>query len=53
MIPVTEKTTIRVDESTKDRLKEYGDMGMSYDDVLNHVLDRLEQLEDEHGDNNE
>lgn len=47
------KTTIRVAESTKECLKEHGEMGMSYDDVLNHVLDRLERLEDEREDNDE
>ena len=35
------KTTIRVAESTKERLKDRGEMGMSYDDALNHVLDHL------------
>lgn len=45
-----QKTTIRVAESTKERLKEWGEMGMSYDDALNHVLDRLEQLEREGND---
>jgi predicted DNA binding CopG/RHH family protein len=41
-----QKTTIRVAESTKERLKNRGEMGMSYDDALNHVLDQLEELED-------
>ena len=41
------KTTIRVAESTKVRLKERGEMGMTYDDALTHVLDRLEKLEHE------
>lgn len=48
-----QKTTIRVAESTKERLKQYGEMGMSYDDALNEVLDRLEHLEDESGRKNE
>ncbi|MFA9416933.1 hypothetical protein [Natrinema sp. HArc-T2] len=39
------KTTIRVAESTKERLKERGEMGN--DDALTHVLDRLEKLEHE------
>lgn len=42
-----QKTTIRVAESTKERLRTHGEMGMSYDDALNHVLERLEALEDE------
>jgi uncharacterized protein (UPF0371 family) len=40
-----QKTTIRVAKSTKERLKKRGEMGMSYDDALNHVLDQLEELE--------
>jgi len=32
---------IRVDESTRDRLKEYGSMGDTYDDVINRALDAL------------
>lgn len=44
-----EKTTIRVDEATKERLRERGEMGMSYDDVLTHVLDRLDRLETRDG----
>lgn len=50
---MSQKTTIRVDQSTKERLKEHGEMGMSYDDVVNHVLDRLDQLEAEDSMNNE
>lgn len=41
-----QKTTIRVSESTKQRLKKHGDMGMSYDDVVNKILDRLQELEE-------
>jgi len=48
-----QKTTIRVSESTKERLKQHGDMGMTYDEVVNDVLDRLESLEEHHGSNNE
>lgn len=44
-----QKTTIRVSESTKERLKDHGDMGMTYDEVVNVVLDRLEALEEIHG----
>jgi len=36
-------TTIRVSSDTKERLKKYGDMGMSYDDVVQELLDRVEQ----------
>jgi predicted DNA binding CopG/RHH family protein len=47
------KTTIRVSESTKERLKQHGDMGMTYDEVVNDVLDRLEALEEQHRVNDE
>jgi hypothetical protein len=33
---------IRVDESTRDRLKEHGSMGDTYDDVINRALDALD-----------
>ena len=36
-------TTIRVSSDTKERLKEYGDMGMSYDDVVQELLNRVEE----------
>jgi len=39
-------TTIRVSAETKDRLKQYGEMGMSYEDVLQGLLDRVEELDD-------
>jgi predicted DNA binding CopG/RHH family protein len=45
-----EKTTIRVAESTKERIKERGEMGMSYDDVLNRILDRIDELENQQDD---
>lgn len=38
-------TTIRISEDTKDRLSEYGDVDMSYDDVVTELLDRIEDLE--------
>jgi len=38
---MTEKN-IRVDESTRDRLKKYGSMGDTYDDVVNRALDALD-----------
>jgi len=40
-------TTIRVASNTKDCLRQYGEMGMSYDDVLRELLDRVEELDDE------
>ena len=39
-------TTIRVASDTKDHLKQYGEMGMSYDDVLRELLDRVEKMDD-------
>lgn len=46
--PVTDEyTTIRVSKDTKKRLESHGEMNMSYDDVIQHVLDRLEKLEDQ------
>jgi len=38
-------TTIRVSKKTKQRLEGYGQMNMSYDEVLSSVLDRLEEME--------
>lgn len=40
-------TTIRVSAETKERLKDYGDMGMSYDDVVQELLDRVDESENE------
>ena len=42
-----ETTSIRISEENKERLKEHGDMGMSYDDVLTKILDRFEELEEQ------
>jgi hypothetical protein len=40
-------TTIRVSKETKERLEDYGEMGMSYDDVIQHVLDLLDNQKEE------
>jgi hypothetical protein len=40
-------TTIRVSKETKKRLESHGEMGMSYDEVLQEILDRLEAIETE------
>ena len=40
-------TTIRVSSETKARLKDYGDMGMSYDDVVQDLLDQVDESENE------
>jgi hypothetical protein len=47
------KTTIRVSKSTKERLRKHGEMGMSYDEALSSVLNRLENAEAEQDDNGE
>jgi len=41
-----EYTTIRISKETKQRLEEYGQMNMSYDDVLTAVLDELDETEE-------
>jgi len=40
-------TTIRISKETKRRLEERGRMSMSYDEVLQSVLDELDEMEDE------
>lgn len=39
-------TTIRISKDTKQRLEEHGRMNMSYDEVLQSVLDKLDETED-------
>jgi len=41
-----EYTTIRISKETKQRLEEYGQMNMSYDDVLTAVLDEFDEMEE-------
>lgn len=36
-------TTIQLRPETKERLKKYGEMGMSYDEVINRILDELDE----------
>jgi hypothetical protein len=38
-----EKKSIKISEETKERLSKMGDTSMTYDDVINHTLDKLEQ----------
>lgn len=46
--PMSEEyTTIRVSKTTKERLEKFGEMGMSYDEVIAKVLDELEGGNDE------
>lgn len=39
--------TIKVKDSTKERLKLFGKFGMTYDEVVNDALDQLEEAIDE------
>ena len=39
-------TTQRLDESTLEKLKHFGKMGESFNDVLDKVLDKYEELEE-------
>lgn len=36
-----EYTTIRVSKETKERLRGHGEMGMSYEEVIQDILERL------------
>ena len=39
-------TTIRISLETKQRLEEYGKMNMSYDEVLQQVLNELDESQE-------
>lgn len=39
-------TTIKLSDTTKQRLSDHGKKGMTYDDIINVILDR-----EEHGEN--
>jgi len=43
--PLEEKTntTIALKVETRERLKRFGEMGMSYDDLLNRLMDFFEE----------
>jgi len=43
----SEVTTIRVSREVKERLKRHGKMGMSYEDVITKLLDKVEKMEKE------
>lgn len=36
-------TTIPIDTTLRDRLKRYGTMGMTYNDVIKELLDKVER----------
>ena len=46
-MPKGEITTIRISKEVKERLKKYGKMGMTYEDVIVELLNRVEKLEKE------
>lgn len=37
------KTTIQVDAKTRERIRAHGLAGMTYDDIINRVLDRTDR----------
>ena len=41
---MTEATTIRVTQKTKQRLNNFGIKGDSYDDILNRLMDRYRPI---------
>jgi len=38
-------TTIQIKPETKERLRQYGKMGMTFDEVINYILDKLDEYE--------
>lgn len=42
-----EYKTIKVHEDTHERLQQHGDMGESFDDLINRILDDWEQGEEQ------
>jgi len=45
MSPMEEGTMVRVFKSTRDRLKERGKKGDSYDAIINRLIDEVEKHE--------
>ena len=43
MIETLSKTTIQIESETRDRLKERGRKGESYDTIINGLLDKIEE----------
>jgi len=39
------KTTIQVEDRTRDRIRAHGLAGMTYDDIINRVLDETDRKE--------
>ena len=44
-----DRTTIWVSRETKRRLRERGEMGMTFDELLRDILNRIDELERERG----
>jgi antitoxin component of RelBE/YafQ-DinJ toxin-antitoxin module len=42
-----EVTTIKVSKEIKERLKQYGKMGMTYEDVIVELLNKVEKMKKE------
>ena len=36
-------TTVTIDPATRDRLKRYGHAGMTYDEILQALMDRIDE----------
>ena len=45
VLTVMPRTTVPLEQRTRDRLKRYGSKGESYDQVLNRLMDFLEELD--------
>jgi len=43
-------TTIKVSETVRERIKEQGKKGETYDEVLKRILDKVEKLDEENKD---
>ncbi len=41
------KTTQKLDEETLERLRDHGKMGDSFNGVLNRLLDKIDNIEDQ------
>lgn len=44
MVRNTEETSIPLKKSTRERLKKYGQKGVSYDKLLNDLMDEVDNL---------
>lgn len=44
-LPSIMPTTLTIDPKVRDRLKRYGHAGMTYDDILQNLMDRFDEQE--------